>query len=142
VNLLIDIARERALSHGLQPELVCALIEQESTWRPWAIRYEPAFFQRYIVTMNFPNISEGIARATSWGLCQVMGQTARELGFAETYLSQLCDPWVGIHYGCMKLRECYAKTGIDDAAALQRYNGGGNLKYSAQVLARVHTYQL
>ena len=45
---LIALAHDAARSFSLWPELVCAIVEQESSWNPWALRYEPAFYARYI----------------------------------------------------------------------------------------------
>jgi soluble lytic murein transglycosylase-like protein len=45
---LVSLARAAAAAHNLYPELICAICEQESAWNPWAIRYEPAFYEKYI----------------------------------------------------------------------------------------------
>ncbi len=37
---LVALARTIALAHGLRPDLVCAIVEQESSWRTYAVRYE------------------------------------------------------------------------------------------------------
>ena len=37
---LIELAKRKALQHGLDPTLVCAVVEQESAWNPYAVRYE------------------------------------------------------------------------------------------------------
>ena len=42
---IIDLARHIACEHALDPALVCAVIEQESAWNPWAVRYEPDSFR-------------------------------------------------------------------------------------------------
>src|SRR5690348_7839194 len=90
---LIALAQRTAAAHALWPELVCAIVEQESAWNPWALRYEPAFYDRYIATslavrraatatgtsrldaLTTPEIpddpTESRARAFSWGLMQV-----------------------------------------------------------------------
>ncbi len=104
---LIALARTIAAEHLLDAALVCAICEQESSWNPWAMRFEPAFFARYIAPMLNANVpgnanlpiggqknapegnhapaklcpTEAYARAFSWGLMQVMGQVAREHGF-------------------------------------------------------------
>ena len=39
----------------------------------------------------------------SWGPMQIMGATARWLGFKGTFLSELIEPEVGIEYGCKYL---------------------------------------
>jgi len=45
---LLALARRAAETHALWPELVCAIVEQESSWNPWALRYEPGFYEKYI----------------------------------------------------------------------------------------------
>ena len=81
----VALAQRAAEAHALWPELVCAIVEQESAWNPWALRYEPAFYERYIAPQiargAIPDVTESRARAFSWGLMQVMGQVAREHGF-------------------------------------------------------------
>ena len=73
-----------AAAPWFDPALVCAIVEQESSWNTWAMRYEPAFFAKYVAglyTNNKITASEAYARGFSWGLMQVMGQVAREMGF-------------------------------------------------------------
>src|SRR6267142_5325096 len=48
---IIELARRIAAAHGLEPALVCAVIEQESAWNPWAVRYEPGFLSRYVAPL-------------------------------------------------------------------------------------------
>jgi soluble lytic murein transglycosylase-like protein len=84
---LIALARAAALAHSLDPALVCAVVEQESAWNPWAIRYEPGFLARYVAplfTAGKISATEAYARSFSWGLMQVMGQVAREHGFGSS----------------------------------------------------------
>ena len=139
---LCDVVRERALAHGLKPEIVMAVCEQESGWNTYAVRFEPAFEEKYIkpILDHMPP-TEALTRAMSFGLMQIMGQVARELGFKEPFLTQLVDPFLGAHYGCLKLVRCYALASGEDVAALLHYNGGSNPKYAAEVLARVPHYQ-
>jgi soluble lytic murein transglycosylase-like protein len=51
----------------------------------------------------------------------------------------LCDPDVGVDFGCRKLRQCELEHGAGESALLA-YNGGGNREYGKQVLARVAHY--
>lgn len=142
---LLTLARKAAATQSLDPALVCAVIEQESSWNPWAIRYEPAFFTRYVASLytnNKVSASEAYARGFSWGLMQVMGQVARETGFDAPFLSALCDPEQGLNIGCKVLRKkfdamaCLPGQAGDTTRALLAWNGGGNPSYAAQVLAR------
>jgi hypothetical protein len=134
---LISLARAAAAAHSLDPALVCAVVEQESAWNPFAIRYEPGFLARYVAplfTTGKISATEAYARSFSWGLMQVMGQVAREHGFgappssssvlgaphavfargnvshnSETAsLAALCDPATGLDVGCRVLAHKFA----------------------------------
>ena len=132
-------ARKAAAAQSLDPALVCAVIEQESSWYAWAMRYEPAFFAKYVAglyTNNKITASEAYARGFSWGLMQVMGQVAREMGFDGTFLSALCDPEQNLAIGCKLLRKKLDAMGGDTTRGLLAWNGGADSAYAAQVLAR------
>lgn len=136
---LVSLARKAAAAQSLDPALVCAIVEQESSWNPWAMRYEPAFFAKYVAnlyTNNKITASEAYARGFSWGLCQVMGQVAREMGFDGPFLSQLCEPETGLAVGCKLLRKKLDALDGDVTRGLLAWNGGANPAYPSQVLAR------
>lgn len=135
---LKEKAKYYARLHGLEGALVCAVVEQESNWAPWAIRYEPAFQERYVEPQNLGE-TETVARSISWGLMQLMGEVARELGFSGK-LASLCDPDTGLDYGCRHLKNKLDSHGGDVHAGLQAWNGGGNPEYADQVLARKSRY--
>lgn len=137
---IIALARQTATAHGLDDSLVCAVCEQESSWNPYAMRFEPAFYIRYVEQLKLPT-TEAYARSFSWGLMQLMGQTAREFGFANTYLAALTDEATGLEWGCRKLKHCMELKDGDVTAALLTYNGGSNPDYAAQVLARRSKYE-
>lgn len=141
---LIAQARATAAAHDLAPDLVCAVCEQESNWNPWAMRYEPAFFERYIsplVDSRAVSATEASSRAFSWGLMQVMGQVAREQGFAGAALAELCDPAVGLEIGCGVLARKLAVAKGDVERALLLWNGGSDENYPPQVMARMEKYK-
>ncbi len=140
---LVALAREAAARHQLDPALVCAVVEQESAWNPWAIRFEPAFFSRYVAPQldrRELSATEAYARSFSWGLMQVMGQTAREQGFTGASLAELCDPATGLEVGCRVLAGKLAAAEGNLERALLAWNGGANKDYPAQVLARAPRY--
>ena len=157
---LLALARRAAETHALWPELVCAIVEQESSWNPWALRYEPAFYEKYIATcltarppdvhaprlgaLTSPSIpddpTESRARAFSWGLMQVMGQAAREHGFDGASLAALCDPAAGLEIGCRVFAAKLAAAEGNVGRALLLWNGGGNRDYTAAVLVRASHY--
>lgn len=111
---LISVIELAAATHKIPAALVKAVVQAESGGNTFAIRYEPGFLRRYVpvdaATFGASLETERQARATSWGLMQVMGQVARELGCREPFLSVLCDPVTGLEYGCRllaRLRDRY-----------------------------------
>src|SRR5579859_3341056 len=140
---LVLLARRAAAAQSLDPALVCAVVEQESAWNPWAVRYEPLFFAKYVASLytnNKVSASEAYARGFSWGLMQVMGQVARENGFTDHYLSGLCDPAVGVDMGCRVLRKKLDSASGDTAKGLLAWNGVANPKFSVEFLSRLGSY--
>lgn len=141
---LMAMAGRAAEAEGLDPAVVCAVVEQESGWNTWALRYEPLFFAKYVAplyTNNKVGATEAYARGFSWGLMQVMGQTAREMGLNSLHLSMLCDPAVGLATGCKILRRKLEAAGGDLHKALLAWNGGGDPDYADEVVARVARYR-
>jgi soluble lytic murein transglycosylase-like protein len=141
---LLALARVAAQSHSLPPDLVCAIVEQESSWNRWALRYEPAFYDRYIAPAEVRGVSygetEARARSFSWGLMQVMGQVARENGFRAVSLAALCDPAVGLDVGCRVFAAKLAAAEGNVTRALLLWNGGANPNYPDAVLMRTQRY--
>jgi soluble lytic murein transglycosylase-like protein len=140
---LIALARDTAGKHELYPHVVCGLIERESSWDPWKIRYEEGFYTRYIEKLiaqhQLSDPTEERARAFSWGLGQIMGEEARERGY-KGHLAMLCDPPVGIEWTCIVLSRKLETASGNVPGGLQLYNGGGNPNYGAEVLALAEKY--
>lgn len=158
MNDVPTLIRQYAKKHMVPPELVAAIIYQESRGEVWAYRFEEDFYARYVEQKTRKTllgyvppegatptlISEKRARAASWGLMQIMGQTARENGFEERWLPSLYFPVNNLDVGCKLLRRL-----LDDYGqlptyrayrqALLRYNGGADLTYPDLVLGHITT---
>ena len=133
------LARKAAFAQTLDPALLCAVVEHESGWNSWAMRYEPLFFSKYVASLytnNKVSASEAYARGFSWGLMQVMGQVARETGFDALFLSAFFDLEQCLAIGCRVLRKKFDDIAGDTTRALLAWNGGANPAYAAQVIAR------
>ena len=118
---LTTLIKSAASRRSLPWELVYAICQVESSLNPSAIRHEPHY--RWLVGDNETmSPTERQDQMTSWGLMQVMGAVARELGHTGP-LSDLLDPPTGLFYGCLHLRRFRAKYDIwpDVIAA---YNAG------------------
>lgn len=134
LNMIASIVYH--IDNTLDIELVQAICTIESNLNIYAMRYEKSFEERYIIGYDIKRFGNQIsfeteqkARATSWGLMQIMGQTARELGFDRQYLSELCNPEYGIKYGCMLLAKkvlLYGNQGLE--AIVSAYNAGQPIK--------------
>jgi soluble lytic murein transglycosylase-like protein len=134
---MIAVAVNAAVKHNLPPPLVCSIVQRETTWNPFAIRYEAGFFNKYVLpafSSNKFDVTEAKARSISWGLMQVMGQVAREFGF-KSDLASLCDPEIGIEIGCQVFAHKMKDNSGDVARALLAWNGGDNPNYPEEVLA-------
>lgn len=112
------------------------MVWQESKGNAWALRYEPAFYSKYVGDRGRTDLlghvppemicsleTEKRARAFSYGLLQIMGQVARENGFKGDYLTELCDPAINLAIGCAHLRRLLQQCDGDERTALKRYNG-------------------
>lgn len=113
-------------THDLPSDLVASVVMVESAGNPWAMRFEPdwryvwqsAVFAKMIQSSV---LTEQTMQSTSWGLMQVMGTVARELGH-KGWLSELCQPEVGLDYGARHLKDKIKKYGELDGIAA--YNSG------------------
>lgn len=120
-------------SYQLPVVIVRAMVEHESVGGiPAAMRFEPDFYKRYLEgkTPDFrPDGSswdtERIGRAISWGLMQVMGETARVVGF-RGWFGELLTPAVGLEWGCRYLRRLADRYLADGGwpTVMRAYNGG------------------
>ena len=150
-----QLVREAAARYDLPPALMCALVETESAWDPWAARYEPAFFTRYLdksaihmVVREFCRNAkfyisfdtELHERATSRGLFQMLGQVARERGYVGP-IAKLHEPATACDLGCQHFRRLLDRNAGDVSRALARWNGGGDAQYPERVLGRVAKYE-
>ena len=123
-----DIIIAKSEKYDIPAELVSAIIKVESSGDTNAIRYEDHYKWFYKPeSYKGHKDTERIAQKTSWGLMQVMGAVARELGFKGRFLSELLIPELGIEYGCKQLKRQYNRYG-NWQDAISAYNQGNNKK--------------
>lgn len=134
--ILTKIILHYSSKYGLESSLVFSIAYKESLSSApslidgiFASRYEPEFFDRYIFNKKLNGYvpkyislkTEGRHRATSWGLMQIMGNTARELGYAKPTLTSLILPWRNVNLGCKLIASNIARYGKFDG--IRKYNG-------------------
>lgn len=121
------MAEAAAQAQQVDPCLVRAIIDTESSWNPKAIRFEPNwkylwFAREFSEKLQVPYDEEVRLQSSSLGLMQIMGGVARELGFTGN-LNDLFDPAVNLQYGIKKLQKLLKKY-PDEMDAISSYNQG------------------
>jgi hypothetical protein len=146
----------------LNPNLVLAIIYQESSGNQWALKPEhsypylwdvkrkrpframsnaeatnakpPADFPCYAGTRD----QEWMLQRTSLGLLQLMGACARERGFTGHYLSELFDPLINLEFGILHLWVyAYQNGKRSGRESLLKWNGGSAPEYPDLVLKKL-----
>jgi len=128
------LVEEACRVNGLNKSLVFSIIQVESSSDTWAIRYEPQF--KWILPRAVSLLhakawgvsidTEEMGQRTSWGLMQVMGAVARELGW-DGPMTKLLLPEHGIDYGCRQLARL-ARKHKTEADLIAAYNAGSPRK--------------
>jgi soluble lytic murein transglycosylase-like protein len=127
---------------GVDPYVIEALIWQESAGAPHAIRYEPAYVNRYLYANGQPKPewSRGLQGAalqawfrrvaSSYGLLQVLFPSAVWMGLSMSSEPEvLFQPSANLRWG-LKLWCHFSKlAGGDLHATALKWNGGGNPSY-------------
>ncbi|HXD20134.1 MAG TPA: transglycosylase SLT domain-containing protein [Vicinamibacterales bacterium] len=148
-----------AAAHGLDPDLVAAVVMQESNGWASAFRHEADFWEKYLKRAPLWKDRNPREVSSSYGLMQTMFPVAVEHGFTGQPW-ELFAPTVSLEYGCRVLaklmawaRGLYTGLATNEEAAVRRsalaaYNGGRggngpngplrNRDYADEVLRRYH----
>lgn len=129
---------QQARALGLEPWLLAGLAEVESEGHVFACRFERNFRWLWSNERDSPTDDQAAVSSvapcsaatelqgqkTSWGLMQVMGATARSLGFSEPFLAALVEPERNIMFGAAFLAKQMARYGGDPTKSVAAYNAG------------------
>lgn len=120
------IAHFEALRRNIPYSLVMSIISVESAFDTYAVRYEPkwSWFSRpgyWSFKDAITDETERVLQKMSFGLMQIMGAVARELGHDGSLL-ELVNPQVNIALGTLKLSQLLEKYSLHSAIAA--YNAG------------------
>jgi soluble lytic murein transglycosylase-like protein len=132
MNAYEPVILSSSLKYDIPSEWVKGIITQESNWDPFAVRYEPTYSYLFHVSEYANRLGISIQTETqcqkmSWGLGQLMGALARELGH-QGQMGLLFDLNINIDLLSKRLAQLKKISPIpDDVFAM--YNGGpGALK--------------
>jgi soluble lytic murein transglycosylase-like protein len=101
VGELRSVIHQAAYAHGLDPQLVDAVVQAESGGNPQAV-----------------------SRARAYGLMQLRIPTASEMAGRPVTSEELFDPRLNLELGCRYLKRMLALFGHDERLALMAYNAG------------------
>lgn len=126
-KLIEDVAKE----HNIDADLLAAFVSVESSNNKYAYRFEPEY-QWLLDVIKHAKLngitadSEKTLQMSSFGLCQVMGAVARELGLTGS-IFQLLDEKTNLTYCAKLLNKHFKKYNLlDDVIA--SYNAGSPKK--------------
>lgn len=137
----IDILNKVCSEKLIDPYLMRAIVLVESGGVKWRTRYEPKFqwFYQVHIISNKLGISDETCRihqATSWGLGQIMGAVAYELGFTG-YCPELCDPLTNLNW-CGQLINKLEKRHTEMSAVVASYNAGSPRKEAGRYVNQTY----
>lgn len=121
--------RAASEEHEISFALLKAICKAESNINPNATRLDPGW-SRFTDAEKTSELckktsttlaTERAHQATAWGLMQVMGAHAREMGF-EGSLPALCMPEIGLFYGAQRLKKFLNRYSLEDA--ISAYQAG------------------
>lgn len=131
IQQYLPLIKTNAYELAIEPALLAAFIWQESGGETKAIRFEPSIkfnftANKFAKALSISQETEVNCQNTSWGLLQILGVRARELGF-DGYLTDLLVPEIGISYGCKNIAALQLRYRfIEDLIAA--YNAGSALR--------------
>lgn len=130
---LLPLVETVATRYKIDAKLLDAIVTAESAYNPYAVRYEPNYNyitipDSYAKNNRISIQTEKQCQKISWGLGQIMGGTARFIGYGGP-LTQLVEPELNLTYVCKYLlRLANEYPHVDDQIAA--YNAGSVRKNS------------
>jgi len=126
-----DVIQDVADAENVPANILGAIVQTESSGDRFAVRFEPHYKYLFKTKENaqdnrITEATETVMQMTSFGLTQVMGAVARELGLKGP-IFQLLEPQVNITY-CAKLLKRLAKKYTQKDDLIAAYNAGSAIK--------------
>lgn len=126
-KLPMALIKRIALEKRIDAKLIAAIIIVESGGNQFAQQYQPNFHYFYNLETSariagHTYLTERVGQATSHGLMQIMGATARNLGF-EGPFGRLYDPEINLRLGSNYINQLQKKY-ESEADVISAYNMG------------------
>lgn len=131
MRLPLNLIYTKANDFSLDAFLIAAICWTESSGFVYAVRYEPNYrwlfkVEKFAGQQKITVTTEETLQKQSYGLVQIMGATARWLGYSGA-LPALYKPENNLYWGCRYLK--YLTDKYDDlASVVSAYNAGSPRK--------------
>lgn len=127
-DVLLPLVSSTAQSFKIPVMLLDAIVCQESTYMPWRVKYEAGHTSNiipsaYAYSTGIDVPTEAQLLKFSWGLCQVMGSTARGLGY-RAIMTQLLEPKTNLTFGARYLAQLMQRWPNKLEDVIAAYNWG------------------
>lgn len=127
-NSIRELISSVAANHGVDDNYLYSLVMVESAGKPWVSRIE--YHYPYLVTPKLYSQKLGITESTevmnqrtSYGLVQIMGGVARELGW-QSHLPKIFTPHINLNLGLTLIKKLMKKYDDDMDKVSAAYNWG------------------
>ena len=126
-----QVIEDVADAENVPANLLAAIVQTESSNNKFAVRFEPHYKYLFKTKENaqscgITEATETVFQMTSFGLCQIMGAVARELGLKGP-IFQLLDEHINLQYSAKLLKRLAGRfKERDDIIAA--YNAGTPVK--------------
>lgn len=132
---LIDPAEKVGEFLKIDKNLLLAFCYVESAGSRYAVRLEPAYYEKkkslmpksYADKNKITLETEIVLQCMSWGPMQIMGYTARSIGFDDN-ITTLTDPYLGIFWAARFLQNLWIKQKMSIDDSISSYNQGAPRK--------------
>lgn len=129
---VLKIIEAEANAQGIEPALLKAICSVESSFNPWAMRFEKNYIYLYEVRDHakkhgVTTDTESAFQKFSLGLGQVMFAVCREYGYSEPFPLLAADFKLSLHYAAKHLKKFLSRyKTLEDA--ISSYNQGSPRK--------------
>lgn len=124
---LREVIIQKAKEYGIEPALLLAICDIESSNIPQSARYEEGYkwtvdIDKHARRQNITYKTEKALQSMSWGLGHIMGATARFHGY-NGFIPELAIPQIGLTWVCIHIK-FLAKKYSDPTDLVAAYNAG------------------
>lgn len=130
-----------AQAYHIDVNLLAAILKTESAGNQYVTRFEPKIKkyyepQRFSKNNNETLETERVMQASSFGYMQILGRTARMLGFSKP-LAMLYNADINIEMACLVIKDMRFRYS-DEKDLIAAYNAGAARKDGSKYLNQVY----